>query len=204
MKLYHIDRLRTLTDGQRIELKPLSELSNSVRNSHFVKSFQNGLAHHGEYYLDTRLNFKLCRELSYDGFSLIRANELDQDIRFSRSKSIELALEMIRQHNFPDAPSRLTSFFALGSLQGSDWELLRKNAQQIFEFEAPDDTPVYDASLLFGGMDLLWNGDYWKVDFSVAEFYDHLYAYWAGERTQTPQLEYLVQLPTLPIHKVYL
>lgn len=53
MKLYHIDRLGTLKDGQKIELQSLENLTEEVQKSYFARDFQNGVSKHGQSYLST-------------------------------------------------------------------------------------------------------------------------------------------------------
>ena len=208
MKLYHIDRLGRLKDGQRIELIPLSELSGPVGKSRFARQlFPEGVSHHGAQYLDTESVYKRFLGRTYNNFELLEVFNIEalvNDVKLSCSKSIELVFELVRQRYFPGKPSRMTSLCAVDNPEARGWKSLKADEKQLFKIIAPDDTPSFDGAFLHGGLALNRDSfENWKIDFSISELFDLAYAYWSGESTTSPQYEYLVQLPIAQIHLVH-
>lgn len=205
MKLYHIDRLGTLKDGQRIELIPLSELSGPVGKSRFARQlFPEGVSHHGAQYLDTESVYKQFFGRTNNNLELFNIKALVDDVELSCSKSIELVFELVRQRYFPEKPSRMTSLCAVDNPEARGWRSLKADEKQLFEIIAQDNTPSFDGAFLRGGLALNRDSfENWKIDFSISELFDLAYAYWSGESTDSPQCEYLVQLPIAQIHLVH-
>lgn len=180
MKLYHIDRLGTLKDGQRIELIPLSELSGSVGKSRFARQlFPEGISHHGAQYLDTESVYKRFLGRTYNNFELLEVFNIEalvNDVKLSCSKSIELVFELVRQRYFPGKPSRMTSLCAVDNPEARGWKSLKADEKQLFEIIAPDDTPSFDGAFLHGGLALNRDSfENWKIDFSISELFDLAY-----------------------------
>ena len=203
MKLYHMDRCKTLTDGQRIQLCPLSELSASVQNSQLVRAFPNGISYHGKRYLEIEApHMRYVVEGQF--VPVIHLDALKYASNEACSKMIELVFELVRRSCFADQPSRLNSFFAVKNISDLDkWFTAedQRNAR-IFELDAPEHTPRYDANFLKEGLALTCNETYWKLDFSTSRIFDVACMYWSGASSEQPKYEYLVQLPTTPIRQL--
>lgn len=203
MKLYHMDRCKTLTDGQRIQLCPLSELSASVQNSQLVRAFPNGISYHGKRYLEIEApHMRYAVEGQF--VPVIHLDALKYASNEACSKMIELVFELVRRSCFADQPSRLNSFFAVKNISDLDkWFTAedQRNAR-VFELDAPEHTPRYDANFLKEGLALTCNEAYWKLDFSTSRIFDVACMYWSGASSEQPKYEYLVQLPTTPIRQL--
>lgn len=203
MKLYHMDRCKTLTDGQRVQLCPLSELGESVQNSKFLQAFPNGISYHGKRYLDIE-----APHMSYvvEGqfVPIIHLEALKYASKEACSKMIELVFELVRRSCFTDQPSRLNSFFAVKNISDFDkwFDTEEQRNASVFELDAPENTPRYDANFLKEGLALTYNKTYWKLDFSTSRIFDVACMYWSGASSEQPRYEYLVQLPTTPIRQL--
>lgn len=203
MKLYHLDKDGTLSDGQKIELQSLENLTEEIQKSYFARDFQNGVSKHGQSYLSTELKPNPLW-WTPDGTPLIPACEFESVKKHPDAQIIELVSELVRRCYFPSLPSRMTSLFAVKEISDlEEWpELGRKPQTQIFEIDAPDDTPKFDSRLLCGGLSLCYAGPSWFIGLHVSGIFDAAYRYWSGEISDNPRFEYLVQLPIGPIHKL--
>lgn len=109
---------------------------------------------------------------------------------------VEITFELVRQHYFPDAPSRLTSLYASQSLEQADqWQRIwQKNfgsipeqtAQSLWEIEYDTDSGLYDAAWL----DAAFDGDKRGSLFSYLLFLESAHQYWSGELPQLLCLNY--------------
>lgn len=202
MKLYHIDRVGTLKDGQRIELLPLTVLPERTRASRLLLEFQRGISLHGKGYLEGTMP-----EIPFDSKDqkAILPGTLNAGKWKLDSSIIELVLELVRRNYFPDKNSRLTALFATDDIRCWENLLDKKNflEEQVFELNVADDTPRYDASWLKFGSYYGYDERAWWMGMDIARGYDMAYKYWSGESTTSPQYEYLVQLPIAQIHLVH-
>lgn len=115
---------------------------------------------------------------------------------------IELTFELVRQMNFPDAPSRLSSLYGAETLGGAMlWNcILRKNLknepgqlpESLWEIEFETEARTYDAKWL----------DIPDKDFSMLNQMEHAYNYWGGIHTTSPLLELLIPYPVTIVRKI--
>ncbi len=202
MKLYHIDRLGTLKDGQQIDLLPLTVLPERVRTSRLLLEFQKGISHHGKSYLEG-----LMPDIPFDSeeHKAILPRTLETGKWKLDSSIIELVLELVRQNCFPNKGSRLTALFATDDIKYWRKFLDKEHSpeEQIFELTVANDVPRYDAAWLKFGSCYGYDENAWWMGLDLAGCYDRAYKYWSGESTDSPQYEYLVQLPIVQIHLVH-
>lgn len=176
-KFYTLDRLRCLSEGQRIEFSepfcpivPLQE--------HVASRFSSGVsAHANNYFFNYHINLMLSEE--------------------RLSATIEMLLEERRRSSFPDKPSRFQSLFACESIKEAAW--FRGSSK------SPIDTPIFeihtDSTWHKGDMNLL------NINCSPVELSHRLDLYWQGEtynqqENYFPFWEILIPLPTLIFQRI--
>ena len=94
---------------------------------------------------------------------------------------IEVVLEETRRNNFKHLPSRMQSIYA--------WD----NLDDAIKFDCDGGNPIFkikSKDFFVGDMSLL------KAQHSVLGYFNMAKKYWAGEKSDSPLLEYLVTLPT--------
>ena len=163
---YHIDRLRTLHEGQVIQLNT-THFSDMTEIS---KHFKNGLSEHGIRY-----------------FSDLNAFA---NIGYFNSTLIEHCIETMRLISFPNVPSRFQSLFAIPTLDELDsWEELYGD-YPIYEVEYDTNNSIQlDASNLKGGI----NEE--TGEFSPCYLLSYAKNYLSGKIGENPKMEILIPLP---------
>lgn len=114
---------------------------------------------------------------------------------------VEITFELVRRHDFPNAPSRLTSLYASQSLeQAEQWRQLwqgnfgnmpDQTGQSLWEIEYETDAKLYDAAWLDAALD----GDKRGSLFSYLLFMESAHQYWSGSFTTAPKPELLIPFP---------
>lgn len=207
MILYHLDRLKSLKDGQSIELFPLSSLEPDIRSSSFLSQFSNGVSSHALTYLTnkckTLLSLSLPSMTPGKMVDYIAVPSLMINKYFSDAQMSEVTLELVRRSCFPNLPSRFTSLFAVDSVDEFDkWqELTHENGinqnYPIFSLEVSDSTPKFDSNWLKGGLNLGFDSSIGKyyLGYMPTANYDFAFNYWSGIPSDLPRWEYLIELP---------
>lgn len=100
--------------------------------------------------------------------------------------AMELILELIRQKDFPDKPSRLKSMFAWTSI--TDADKFRKREERF------KNSPIFEVIPLgtdyhLADMNLL------NINCTNSEFLQRCELYWSGKGGQTPFWEAVIPLP---------
>lgn len=189
--LYHLDRSGTLKPGMNLTLdqvKSDKELGVEGVLLSVRKMFPEGVSKFGLRYLKTSCS---CA----DKLELHTPHGVPSN---TPSAIIEAIFELVRRADFPDIPSRFTSLFCVGNLTWFDnWSELTSKRAPVYEIK-PHETcrsATLDASFLVGGIQADPAGDMLDISFSFPVNVSNAYRYWSGERSQTPKLETLVELP---------
>ncbi len=172
MIFYHLDHAGTLAEGQVISPGPVSTLFPDIQLSQFGQGI-----------------------LLRDPVAIASSsyNEIN-------THNLELHAENIRRALFPDLPSRLSSFFTVGSMEDLLlWSAVfpLSPASRVFEIEYNGPLHEFDAVFLHGftiprpGVPLDLN----QHQRDIQQTQTWLYRYWTGERTDHPMPEVLLPLP---------
>ena len=195
MKLYHLDRNGTLDIHNDIRLTPLHNCPSQIRTSAMAGLFPNGLSYQGLQYLNAQVSVKYgIGPLGY-----LHPGDIQNSLRESSDKMLELDFELIRRLMFPSCQSRYTALFAVKDpSEFSLWpELQTAINSKIVEITVPDDLPRYDSLQLRGGVSFCNNTN--PVGFYFGYLptgvYDQALRYWGNQATETPRWEYLIPLP---------
>lgn len=157
-------------------------------------------------YFENRRHQKLAQKyfpggLTPHGLSMLISRSV-HDSSFTEP-IIEFIFELIRQHHFSHAPSRLTSLYGIETVeQAIQW---RRNFEQwsgkttysLWEIAYETEAATYDASLL--------NVDPAQVsenEFSCLLTMDNAFRYWSGEMTKDALPELLIPPPVTVIHQI--
>lgn len=149
---------------------------------------------------------KLCTRYFPNGLNphgIFQLTPLKKENKDSEEPVVELIFELVRQLQFPDAPSRLTSLYASSTLQQAKlWKLLweknfpgqdRQIPKQLWEIEFETSAKLYDAKLL----EVSQNNE-----FSYLRYLDNAYRYWDGEQSATPLYELLIPFPVTLVQQI--
>lgn len=101
---------------------------------------------------------------------------------------MEIILELIRQKDFPDKPSRLESMFACLSQQDAD------SFRKLDPFYAK--CPVYEA-IPDGSLFHVADMNLLNIDCPAHEFLQRCNLYWSGLSSDTPFWEVVIPLPAV-------
>ncbi len=157
-------------------------------------------------YLHSSNSISLCKKyfphgLSPHGLQMLSKYRLSSDA--SNEPIIEIIFELVRQLDFSDAPSRLTSLYASETtLQAEQWFRTFQNAfeyqdeqlpQSLWKINYETNARLYDAKLLNIEPDGY---------FSYLSYLDNAYRYWKGEMTISPLPELLIPYPVLVLNRV--
>lgn len=164
--------LQTLKDARTV----ICYLPESSERTLVSKYFPSGLTPHG-------LSMLVPRDSS--------ASDVNEPI-------VDLIFELVREHYYPEAPSRLTSLYASATKENAElWQhLWIKNfgdkagqiAKELWEIEFDAKPLEVDATFL--NIDV-------KDKFSYLQALDSAHRYWQGEFSETPLPELLVPLPVV-------
>lgn len=180
MILYHIDRYNTLYEGQLITLDnpSFSKDSDDYKLSRFM--FPDGISYHGSHYLHETIS---------DSFDILN------------SSMIEIHLEMIRRIYYSSLPSRMTSLFAIPSMEEVIyWAQILNPIYSVFIIDVPTSQFIIrDAAFLKGGIHQVQSG----LSYSPAYNILPLIHYWEGTYSKHPHLECIVRLPVRIGQKIY-
>lgn len=146
-----------------------------------LKYFPNGLSPHG---LQTLLPQHLTSPAAYESIA-------------------EIVFELVRQKDFPESPSRLSSLYAsetithaeqwLQHFKGTFFHQRSQLPLSLWEISFKSNARLYDAKLL----------DIEPDDcFSYLPLLEHAYRYWRGEMTPSPLPELLIPYPVLVVRKI--
>ncbi len=196
MLVYHLDRSNSCRSGQTFERQFLTNVEEEA--PHLSKLCPDGLSAHGlRYFSSQAITFPLldnsCR--------FINAKEFFMEKSFIDMKIIEYEFELVRRNFFPQRPSRLTSIFAIKSIEEFfRWpELLMEHDLSkcnIFEIEVPNETQFFDSNYLHGGVSFgEQSGQYFYFGFSPPISFEFAYRYWEGSPSIDPRWECIIPLP---------
>lgn len=161
-------------------------------------------------YLEDSRHQKLAQKyfpegLTPHGLSMLISRDV-HSINFTEPV-IEFIFELVRQHHFPHAPSRLTSLYGIATVeQANQWRCLfsknfehmpEQTAQSLWEIAYDTEAATYDASLL--------NVDPHQVlenEFSCFLTMDNAFRYWSGEMTKDALPELLIPPPVTVIQQI--
>lgn len=212
MILYHLDRLGKLTDGQDINLIPISEMETDIGNSEFLRSFSDGVSNHALTYLTNTSKYLFSLPFAFQSvetpIDFISAASLSMNKNFVDAQINEVTLELVRRSNFPNLPSRFRSIFAVDSIdEFKNWkELTYENGtpvkHNVFSFDVHGGLYRFDSNWLKGGISFGFDRSAGKYFFGFmpAASYDYAFNYWSGLPSPCPRWEYLVELPVHGIH----
>lgn len=201
LKLFHLDRCKSLQTGQDINLLPLIQLPDEVKDSCLFKFFPDGISKFG--FQAVQPNVNLIRYVStHDVGDLLFATDFQQQKSFSDMRIMELLWEAVRQAHFSQTTSRLLSLFAVKSISAfAEWpELIDSGNFVVWELDVPDDTPRFDSNFLKAGECFTKENNGYALGFLPAAAFDFAVKYWSGSFTSTPRWEYLVRLPVQATH----
>lgn len=168
MIVYHIDRLKSLKEGQTIEfLHP--PIEPEVLRNLAIDRYPEGLSHHGDFYFG--------RMISKD---------------FVSDSILENILEYERLLYFPERPSRFQSIFATNSIdQMNYW--IQSNSFREWDFNICELEINHSNYAL---LDSSWYGFDVKAPSFLTTSYKAK-NYWKGEITDNPKYELVVKLPVV-------
>lgn len=174
MKLYHVDRCKSLKEGQVLELSKFKGFNDVILNGSNMSLEFNKV-----------INDLFDNELSSHGFRYVDAFNTD-----SYLPKLELLYELIRKIKYNDCPSRYKSFYAV---EMKDIKKLMDKLNVTIEtcnlYEVESDTYFKaDMSLLKGD----------------GRLSDIIYAdkYWNQEESENPLTEYLLEYPVKILKKI--
>ena len=193
MIVYHISRGKELPIGEPLELKNhnLNQLESDL--------FPKGVSYHGH------------KSLVADWFSSpLSTIDMTKSIKKPSRFITEYTFELIRRLKFPNMPSRMTSLFALKSLDDLQyWSELTANEYAVFQIEVNELPVEVDASFLSAGLTQIFidNTPFFQdVQFSQAfhpsENWENAINYWSGELSDDPKPELLVPFPVNVLNKI--
>lgn len=213
MKLYHYDRGGKLQPGQVIARKGFSATDTKIQPQ-METLFPDGISFFGEKILTP---FSYLIYGSHTLFELMGHSADANAINFTdliwaldgpALVMQEYNLELVRRAFAPSMPSRLEAFFALGSVNDLvPWakDLLCKEGK-LFEINVPT-AVCLDANQIPRVIQFDLNADnlsssvpiptahLCEIGFSAPKLFASSLAYWKGQISDHPKLEYLVELP---------
>ena len=175
MKLYHIDRKRSLREGMVLELYEFKGFDRFSIND--VDMSQN---------FNSIVKNLFDNELSSHGYTYI--NNLDPCSNLPR---LELVYELIRKIQYSNCPSRYKSFFAVEKKDIRKLlNVLKIDFNNCYIYEVESD------KYFKADMNLL-KGDGRIIDLIFAQ------KYWGQEESDDPLFEYLLEYPVKVGKRIY-
>lgn len=108
MTFYTLDRKRTLTQRQTVNLVRYTDINLKVLQKHLDMLFPDGVSSHGERYFVSSVPAVNFENRNIDGL-------------------LEIVFEYVRRANFPNKPSRFQSLFAFDSFEQAELFRQRPN-----------------------------------------------------------------------------
>ena len=179
MIAYHVDTLRSLPKGRLDLSRNYNGFSPEIVR--FCKeSFPKGIS---------RMGF------IYTGVQVLSR---DSDFSHVVSEIAEFAFELIRQHHYPNLPSRFQSIMACSTeAEANEWaHLLGANLRQ-YPVKCSPSIKRVEYSTAFKG-DSYWRDCMMSPGgpiFSPGLLYSCAHNYWSGKRSQSPRIELVIPLP---------
>lgn len=187
MIAYHVDRSNDLKTGAIISLdydfKPNNDLGIEL-----IKNLNlSGVSFHGKHYLN---------DIAYFSCNPATFADLEKSTSTCSTSITEYTYELFRQLNYPNRPSRFSSFFALQTLEDLKyWPELLKDAFSIFEIEV-DYIPVrLDANYLSSGLAFAYDNDFeFHQGFSPSMNFYFANQYWSGGTQSLPKARIITHI----------
>jgi len=193
MIIYHVSREEELPVGEMLQLE------NYQLNKMEIDLFPEGLSYHGR------------KVLTADWYeSPLSTVDITKSIKKPSIHITEYTFELIRKLKFPNMPSRMTSLFALKSLDDLQyWPELTASEYSIFRLEVDEIPKEVDASFLKSGLSQIFiDNPYHSEDtqfsqaFLADKNWENAIQYWSGEFSNDPRPELLVSLPVKVLDKM--